>query len=383
MTGISKTIFVFILVIFMDAAGVAQESLIPQKDTKTAIKKDDNNEIKWYDPRSTPLELNGFEWIKQDSVYRRLPLHPDWEIREAVDRLANRTAGGQIRFRTDSKNVYIKVELEVKSGNSRISANGQSGFDIYIMENGVNRYLKTAGVPIDSIRYNARLFSSNQTKMRDFTINFPPFNGVASVMVGLYQDAKVEAPLPFGNTNKFVIYGTSITQGGFVSRPGMLYSNIISRKLDAQFVNLGFSGNGRGEPELAHLITQIPDVDFIILDYEANANHTIQENIGPFVSILREKHPETPILIMSKTRYTAAQEGSEMYETLMSNRNFQKNLVEERKENGDSNIYFLDGSEIYGDDYFECTVDGKHPNDLGAYRIANALIKSIRDILKN
>jgi hypothetical protein len=201
------------------------------------------------------------------------------------------------------------------------------------------------------------------------------------LQIGLEEGAEVEIPQPFKIPGKFVIYGTSITQGGCVARPGMAYSNIISREMDVQFVNLGFSGNGRGEPALAHLINQIQGTSFIILDYEANANETIVQTLGPFVDILRSKHPETPILIMSKIRYAQAIQGSQSYNLLMSNRNFQKDLVEKRQANGDPNIYFLDGSTVLGDDYFECTVDGSHPTDLGSFRIAKALIEAIEEIL--
>ena len=203
-----------------------------------------------------------------------------------------------------------------------------------------------------------------------------------SVKIGIEEGAALEAPQPFKIPGKIVIYGTSITQGGCVSRPGMAYSNIISRNMDVQFVNLGFSGNGRGEPALAHLINQISGTRFIILDYEANANETIMNTLGLFVEILRQEHPLTPILIMSKIRYAGARSGSSAYQLLMQNRDFQENLVEERKEKGDMNIYFLDGSTVLGEDYYECTVDGSHPNDLGSYRIANALIPKIADILK-
>lgn len=99
----------------------------------------------------------------------------------------------------------------------------------------------------------------------------------------------------------------------------MAYSNILSRRLDAQFVNLGFSGNGRGEPALAHLINQISGSAFIILDHEANANKTIINTLEPFVDILREKHPDTPILIMSKIRYASATVGSPAAKLLMEN----------------------------------------------------------------
>ena len=134
---------------------------------------------------------------------------------------------------------------------------------------------------------------------------------------------------------------------------------------------------------MAHLINQISNVSLIILDYEANANETIVNSLGPFINILREEQPVTPILVMSKIRYPRAVEGSSMYELLISNRDFQKKLVDEKKVAGDKNIYFLDGSAVLGNDYHECTVDGSHPSDLGSKRIADALTLTIEDIFHN
>jgi lysophospholipase L1-like esterase len=258
---------------------------------------------------------------------------------------------------------------------------GQSGFDLYVQDKGIQKYLKTTRFPHDSIRYQVELFNVNAQQMHTFTLNFPLYNGVNSVLIGLEYESTIKSPPRFTRPGKFVIYGTSITQGGCVARPGMAYSNILSRTLDVQFVNLGFSGNGRGEPALAHLINQIHGISFIILDYEANAKDTIVNTLGPFVDILRQKHPDTPILVMSKIRYANATIGSPAYKSLMYNRDFQKSLVDERRTTGDKNIHFLDGSMILGDDYHECTVDGVHPTDLGSKRIAEALMSAIADIL--
>ena len=42
-----------------------------------------------------------------------------------------------------------------------------------------------------------------------------------------------------------VWYGTSIAQGGVVTRPGMAFTNIIARNLGREVLNFGFSGNGK------------------------------------------------------------------------------------------------------------------------------------------
>jgi len=372
------TIFI---VIFFVLSGNSQVSTALKLDSNMALKKADANGIVWYNPQKNPFQLIGFEWIKQENIYRRLPAHPQWELSKGVEGLANHTAGGEVRFKTDSKRILIKVELREKSGMYHMPSTGQSGFDLYMDSDGENRYIKTSRFSVDSTRFKVELFNTDKKEMRSFTLNFPLYNGVNSLEIGFDKGAAVEAPNPFKMKGKFVIYGTSITQGGCVCRPGMAYSNIMSRKLDVQFVNLGFSGSGKGEPALAHLINQISDVRFIILDYEANASSTIKNTLENFVDILREKNPETPILIMSKIRYARERKGTENYERLISNRNFQQNLVKKKKEAGDNYIFFLDGSKVLGNQYYECAVDGVHPSDLGSQIIANELTKKIREIL--
>ncbi|MBR9998769.1 MAG: SGNH/GDSL hydrolase family protein [Cyclobacteriaceae bacterium] len=347
-----------------------------------ALKTADGREIIWADPHDEPFDLAGFAWIEKDTVYRRLPLVPAWDIRAEVDELANHTAGGQTRFKTDSRKIWIKAELRGPSGMYHMPATGQSGFDLYQLQGQGYRYIKTARFSPDTTAYEAEMFSQDEKKMNQFILNFPLYNGVKAVEVGLESGALVEAPPAFSHEGKIVIYGTSITQGGCVSRPGMAYSNILSRMLDVEFINLGFSGNGRGEPELARLICQIPDIRLIILDYEANANETIHQTLGSFIDILRETFAEVPVLVVSKIRYATATEGSPAYDLLIRNRDFQKSLVLQRNNEGDKNLFFLDGSSFLGEDYDECTVDGSHPSDLGSHRIAAALLTAIEDIMR-
>ncbi len=107
-------------------------------------------------------------------------------------------------------------------------------------------------------------------------MNFPLYNGVKSIYIGIDENSKLENPEMVSTSGKIIIYGTSITQGGCVSRPEIVYSNILSRKLGMEFINLGFSGNGKGEPELAHLINEISDVKMNYLEAEPS-RHQAEE----------------------------------------------------------------------------------------------------------
>src|SRR5581483_1784049 len=95
-------------------------------------------------------------------------------------------------------------------------------------------------------------------------------------------------------------YGTSITQGGCASRSGMSYQAILSRMLNLDFVNLGFSGNGKGEPELATAVADI-DAAAYVLDFAQN-NPTVDSLRAvyePFLEAIRSRHADTPLLVIT------------------------------------------------------------------------------------
>ncbi|HLF34043.1 MAG TPA: SGNH/GDSL hydrolase N-terminal domain-containing protein, partial [Cyclobacteriaceae bacterium] len=143
-----KTIFVIPFIILFGISGVTAHRF-PYPDQEAGGK--DENSIIWFDPRNEPFDLVGFEWIKADQVYRRLPLKPDWEIRKEVDNLANNTAGGQIRFRTDSKKILLRVELMHRPGSLyHMPATGVSGFDLYIQDGTEQRYVRTVRFSLDT-----------------------------------------------------------------------------------------------------------------------------------------------------------------------------------------------------------------------------------------
>ena len=359
----------------------AQEIDIEKLDPNMTLEKADSKGIAWFDPRSKPFRLVGFPWIGEDKVYRRLPVKPQWPIPGAVDSLANSTAGGQIQFQSDSPKILLRVKLRQVSGMYHMPATGQSGFDLYAGGPLEQRYLATTRFNAKAKDYEVTLLNSSKS-MRHFALNFPLYNGVESVEVGVAAGATITPPDPYVDDGRIVVYGTSITQGGCAARPGMAYPNILSRRLNREFVNLGFSGNGKGEPALAKLINQIDRKKLIVLDYEANAGESIRKTLGPFVDLLREKDKDIPILIISKIRYAGELFGRPQLAAAQARAQFQADFVETRRAGGDRNIHFLNGGSLLGEHADECTVDGVHPTDLGFMIMADGIEPVIKKILK-
>ncbi len=363
---------------------------ISKFDKNMEIKKADENGLVWHMPYEKPLKLAGFYWFDHDQVYRRFPVKPQFPLSEGVEGLSWCTAGGQIKFRTDSGKISLKVKLRDAGAMDHMAQTGMSGFDLYVGKPGKETFYSVTRFPCGATEFTYELFNSEVRKLRNFTINFPLYKGVNEVMIGLQDEAKIEAPPAYREKNPVVVYGTSITQGGCASRPGSCWTNILSRRLNTPFINLGFSGSGRGEPEVAGNIALIEKPAMLVLDYEANGTAygcIFEKTLPEFISILRAAHKKTPILVISKTRY--GQEALDVEPDNKSHRknyreqckDFQQKLVKKLQKAGDKNIYFLDGSELLGKDYWECTVDNCHPTDFGFFRMADGIEPAIRKII--
>ncbi|HOG51562.1 MAG TPA: SGNH/GDSL hydrolase family protein, partial [Lentisphaeria bacterium] len=233
------------------------------------------------------------------------------------------------------------------------------------MEEGVNEY-------------QSQLFSGGEG-WNEFTLNFPLYNGVKSLRIGLSEGAKVAPPSPYAGPGKVVIYGGSTVQGACASRPGRYHMSIVSRRLNREVVNLGFSGNGKLEPELAEIMAQIASPAILIVEGERNARYEgVVERLETFLQILRRHHPGVPIVVMSANPH-----GNEWRQPGSRPRilAFQKELVARLRKN-DPDVHLFDGSNLLGDDYYECSVDGSHPTDLGFQRMADGLAPFVAALLK-
>ena len=339
--------------------------------------------IAWHSPKDAPFQVAGFGWWDTDCAYRRLPVKAPETLPEVVDRLANWTSGGQIRFQTDSREVWVRVTLADVADMNHMPATGQCGFDCYLGPPGEQRFVGVTKYDHHQVQYEQALFSIRDRSMRHVTLNFPLYMGVKEVLVGIEQDADVQPPLLYDSDGRIVIYGSSITQGGCAARPGMSCSNIISRRINREFINVGFSGSGRGEPEVARTIATIERPALFVLDYEANCGEVerLRETFPEFIRILREAHPTTPVLGVSRFIYATEFLDDEQKRLRLERKEIQRATIQTLRTRGDENVHFVDGERFLGGPGAEGTVDGVHPTDLGFLRLADAMTPVIQLIL--
>ena len=333
------------------------------------------SDIKLYSVLEEPFCVYGVKY--ENGKFRRMPENVAKCVNDGVNGLHANTSGGRVRFKTDSSYIAIFAKMCNIGKMDHFAITGSGGFDMYIRANGQDKFNSTFRPPFDFTNGYESIFEFNTSKMREITINFPLYSDVCSLYIGLEEKAEIQSPTPYVNKKPIVYYGHSITQGGCASRPGNSYPSIISRKLNMDFINLGFSGSARGERDIAEYIASL-DMEPFVYDYDHNAPNCehLQNTHEAMFKIIRKAHPTLPIIIMTSVSMARFHDNQEkrrqiIYQTY-------KNALE----SGDKNVYFWDGSKEFKP-YVECgTVEGCHPNDYGFVGIASSLEPLIRKILK-
>jgi len=150
--------------------------------------------------------------------------------------------------------------------------------------------------------------------------------------------------------------------------------------LDFDYRNFGFSGCGLGEAEMAHYLAEF-DASAFVMDYDYNAPNVqhLEQTHQQFFQIIREAHPELPILIMPSNKYYNWKRNIKISQ---ERRKVIRRTYEEAVASGDRHVYWIDAQDIFRDfGGNECTVDNCHPTDLGFWCIANAMEPILREML--
>jgi lysophospholipase L1-like esterase len=328
------------------------------------------------DPRFT---VSGLPWHAENGgTFARLPLRADGEVRSEIRGLGRKLSGGRIRFRSDTAELHVRVAHSADPGMWNMHRVGNSGLDLYVD----GRIWGTTYWQNPEPSYEFTFFSGQPRVEREFTLYLPLYNDLTRLEIGLSDGSSVLPPTPFALAKPGVFYGSSITQGGCASRPGNTYPAILSRRLNLDIVNLGFSGNGLGEPEVANLLAEI-DAACYVLDFHINVESAeqLRQVYLPFYETLRRRHPEVPILMLSQIFTTR-----EHHEAIWLRKRLEQTAVireafTEALRRGDRHVHFCDGTWLIGPEADGAYVDGVHPNDRGFFMMADGLEPVLRDLL--
>ncbi len=236
-------------------------------------------------------------------------------------------------------------------------------------------------MPYDMTDRYEQIVNLEGSYMRSYTINFPIHAVVEVLEIGLKPDAILDAERPYRDIKPIVFYGSSIVHGTAATRPGYAYSSIISRELNMNFRNVGFSGMAKGEPVIARWMAELP-MSVFVCDYDHNAPNAehLEKTHYPMYEIIREKNPDVPYIMVTRPDYwTMICEQEE----ILRRRDVIMSSYLRARALGDKNVYFIDGLSFNVPPHqYDMTVDACHPNDAGFLRMADSIGAVIKHALE-
>ena len=326
----------------------------------------------WKSITESPFKIYGLAVCEGEDFFR-LPDALAKQVSEGVYNLSKHTAGGRVRFRTDSKRIALSCVPRNEGFMSHMPLSGSAGIGIYVNGEFISTVRPANG---DGVRFEGAI--ETEGILRDVELYLPLYNGITELKIGLCEGSNLLEPRPYTVEKPVVYYGSSITQGGCASKPGNSYQGFVSRWLDSDHINLGFSGNAKGEPIMAEYIAGL-EMSAFVLDYDHNAPNAehLKATHEQFFEIIRKANPTLPIIIASKSDTDGAKRADADKRRAVIEQTYNNAI-----RNGDRHVYYIDGRKLFGEqDRCDCTMDGAHPNDLGFYRMAQAFYPVIKQAL--
>ena len=313
--------------------------------------------------------------------YERLPDSLRNISRKPLWALGQNSAGLALRFRSNSTTIAAKWEVLLDRNMNHMTPTGIKGLDLYCLQDGKWVFVNS-GRPSGKVN-EATIISYMKPVEREYMLYLPLYDGVTSLSIGVDSLAEISGPevqLPV-REKPVVFYGTSILQGGCASRPGMAHTNIISRWLNRECVNLGFSGNALLDLEIAEVVAGV-DASVYVLDFVPNANvQQMKERADKFYTIIRSRHPDTPVIFLEDPIFTHTRFDQRIAEAVAQKNETVNAIFQSLKKRGEKNIYMISSKDMLGHDG-EATVDGVHFTDLGMMRYAELVCPMIKKCIR-
>lgn len=327
-------------------------------------------DVRYYDVLEPSFDLYGFYEPRKENGFKRLPDEIGKNVNSGVAKLYTNTAGGRVRFCTDSLYVIVRVSLPNVTRFDHMPLTGSAGLDLYIDDpcGGRSVFGGLFRPSVDMTNGFVSIIKFRTKKQRYLTVNFPLYNDVSSLEIGLQEDATLKKGLSYRNALPIVYYGSSITQGGCAGRPGNCYENMIARRWNLDYLNLGFSGSGKAEDLIVNYMAELPMCAFVS-DYDHNAPNAeyLRATHQKMYDTIRGKNPDLPYIMVSRPDFVWHSDSE-------ARRDIIADTYRYARAQGDQNVYYIDGETFFKGEWEDCcTVDTVHPNDLGFRFMADSI----------
>lgn len=189
---------------------------------------------------------------------------------------------------------------------------------------------------------------------------------------GIWIDEGAEWEQVDDSRLRWITYGSSITHCYYSDSPSQTWPALAANKMDLNLTCLGYSGNCHLEPMVARMIRDMP-ADFISLCVGINivggktlSDRTFSPALIGFIQTIRDRHKDVPLAIISPIFHREREKiDNEVGLSLEKVRTEIVQVVNMLKRHGDQNIYYIDGLEMFGEEFEKYMPDGLHPNGEG------------------
>jgi hypothetical protein len=362
---------------FSNSVSVAQESTA-KLDPAMAASKASNPNLDWYDVTKWGIEGRILPDQDRKLWFDRLPSSAEGKVTDAVWNLSRDSAGMMARFKTSSSAISVHYKVRKSQlGMPHMPATGVSGIDLYARDNdGKWKWVQVTKPATQEVQ--TEIIQGLEPGVREYAAYLPLYNGIEFLKIGVEKGASFEGLAPRGKP--IVFYGTSITHGACASRPGMVHTNILGRKLDMPIVNLGFSGNGRMDQAVGEFLVQLDAAVFVIDCLPNMQPADVTAKCEPLVKQLRAAKPDTPIVLVEDRRFTNDWITPKKRQFHTDNHAALRKAYDSLVAQGIEKLFYIHGDSLYGDDT-EGATDASHANDLGFMRQADVFEPVLRKAL--
>ena len=174
---------------------------------------------------------------------------------------------------------------------------------------------------------------------------------------------------------QWVTYGSSITQCRTAASATQTWPAIVARERGLNLTCLGYGGQCHLDAMVARMIRDLP-ADYISMCVGINIQGA--SSLGPrafrpaiigAVQIVREKHPDIPLVLMSPICSPPREEAPNAVGFhLKGMREEVRAAAEALQAHGDKQVHYVDGLSVFGEDYVHLLPDDLHP-DAEGYRV--------------